>query len=58
MERRRGVCKGIERKPRERGESLGNIEEFWKRKREESDEEKKKERGGPFQRSKRLKDLR
>lgn len=41
-----------DRKQRERGGSMRNLEEFLKRKRVRSDEEKKEEGGSPFHRSK------
>lgn len=53
MEFRQGVGKKIKGKARERGGSLGNIEELLKKKRERSEEEKKDgEEGRCFQRSK------
>lgn len=53
MEFRQGVGKKIEGKAREKGSSLGNIEELLKKKREGSEEEKKDgEEGRCFQRSK------
>lgn len=53
MEFRQGVGKKIKGKARERGGSLGNIEELLKKKREGSEKEKKDgEEGRCFQRSK------
>lgn len=54
MEREQGVRGMVERKQRERSGSVGNIEEFLKRKRIGSEEKKREEERDPFHKSKKV----